>query len=344
MIVVFFPKTYLRLSGLAVIILLLAGLLYSASGLDLLLGQSHSREISLVAVGDVMVGRRVAETTRIHGSRYPFAKTAGVLSRGDMTFANLESPLGLPGHTFQQYGLFRPNPAAVEGLKYAGFDIVSLANNHACDCGKAVLLDTLTNLRQNRILYCGAGANLREAREPIIIAKNGLRVAFLSYCDFSFIWNKQHSLFRATATEPGIAPLDEKYLVEDIQRARKMADVVVVSLHFGQEYADYPTQSQTEAARLAVDSGANLVLGHHPHCLQGVERYKSGLIFYSLGNFVFDLKREKTKTSMILKCTLTPQGVKDYEILPAYINNCQPYLLQGTWKDSVLKRINQLSR
>ncbi|ADI01050.1 CapA family protein [Syntrophothermus lipocalidus] len=341
--VLFIPKIYLQLFGLAVIVALVTGVLYPALGMSLISRLSRNNEVSLVAVGDVMVGRRVAEAMRILGPGYPFAQTAGILTKGDITFANLESPLGLPNKNYPQYGLFKPNPSAIEGLRQAGIDIVSLANNHACDCGKAALLDTLTNLKQNRILYCGAGANLAEARRPVIITENGLRVAFLSYCDFSFIWSKQHSLFRA-GTEPGIAPLEKKYLVEDIPKACKMANVVVVSLHFGQEYTDCPTPSQVEAARLAVDSGADLVLGHHPHCLHGIEKYKSGLIFYSLGNFVFDLKREKTKTSMIVKCTLTPRGVPNYELLPVYISNCQPSLLAGQWKGSVLQRIDELSK
>lgn len=344
MIFVFIPRSYLRLGGLGLIILLIVGILNQALGLDLRLRFARKHEVSLVAVGDIMVGRRVAETMRLNGPRYPFARTAGILQDADITFANLESPLGLPNSKFRRYGLFAPNPEAVQGLKYAGIDIVSLANNHACDCDKPVLVDTMTNLKENQILYSGAGANLEKARRPTIIVKNGLRIAFLSYCEFSFIWSKLHPMFRATETAPGIIPLEKKYLVEDVRRARKIADVVVVSLHFGREYVDYPTKFQMETAHLAVDNGAHLVLGHHPHCLQGIERYKSGVICYSLGNFVFDLKREKTKTGMIFQCTLTPKGVKDIEILPVYITNSQPQPLEGTWKQSVLKKIDFISR
>ncbi len=340
---VFIPRGYLRFLGLVVVTMLVTGIIYPVFGNVLMSQLSGEREVSLIAVGDVMVGRRVAEIMRMRGPGYPFVQTAGVLNQGDITFANLESPLGLPGRAYPQYGLFKPNPSAVEGLKLAGIDIVSLANNHACDCGKAVLLDTITNLKHHGIRFFGAGASLIEARRPVLITKNGLKVAFLAYCDFSFIWSKQHSLFLA-GEEAGIAPLEKEYLAEDVRQAAKMADVVVVSLHFGQEYTDCPTPSQVEAARLAIDSGAHLVLGHHPHCLQGIERYKSGFIFYSLGNFVFDLKREKTKTSVILKCTLTPQGVKSYELIPVYITDCQPRLLSGEWAKSVVRRIDELSK
>ena len=341
--VVFIPRIYLYYFAVGVFAVLVGGIICPAFGTGLISRLSPEHKVTLIAVGDVMVGRYVAEVMKGHGPAYPFIPTAGVLSQGDITFANLESPLGLPNRIYPQYGLFKPNPPAVEGLKHAGIDIVSLANNHACDCGKAALLDTIANLKQNGIRYSGAGADLAEARRPVIITENGLRVAFLSYCDFSFIWCKQHSLFRA-GEEPGIAPLEREYLVNDVRRAGKLADAIVVSLHFGQEYTDCPTQSQVEMARLAVDSGADLVLGHHPHCLQGIEKYKSGLILYSLGNFVFDLKREKTKTSIILKCTLGPRGVQSYELLPVYISDCQPRLLSGEWKNSVIRMIDELSR
>lgn len=342
MIFLYIPRTYLRVSGVVLIVLLIAGFFTSALGLNLKLARKN--EVTLAAVGDIMVGRKVAEAMQNQGPHYPFIHTAEILKKADITFANLESPLGLPDKEFQRYGLFAPNPEAIEGLKYAGIDIVSLANNHACDCDKPVLLDTIKNLEQNKILYSGAGPNLEEARKPVIITKNGLRIAFLSYCDFSFIWSKLHPMFKASADEPGIAPLENNYLAADIKRAKKMADIVVVSLHFGQEYKDLPSQPQMESARLAIDSGAHLVLGHHPHCLQGIEKYKSGVIFYSLGNFVFDLKREKTKTGLIMQCTLTPDGVKDIELLPIYISNSQPQVLEGAWKESVLKRIADLSR
>lgn len=273
----------------------------------------------LVAVGDIMLSRHVGEKIRAHGDTYsPFLKTAEILKSGDITFGNLESPFYDKGPPVREGMVFKAEPETINGLVYAGFDIVSLANNHFGDQGISGMKYTLSHLTNHKIEYIGAGENKIKASEAKIIERNGIRFAFLGYNDIKSTFTPSH--YVATSTKPGVNLLDEEVLKTDIKKAKEMADVVVVSLHWGSEYHESPNDYQKYIGHLIIDTGASVVLGHHPHVIQPYEKYKNGYIFYSLGNFIFDqMWSEKTRKGLIAKIHFKDKEIEKVETIPVTI-------------------------
>lgn len=303
---------------------------------------SNAGEIVLNAVGDVMLAGSGAPTFRKKGYDYPFAAAATELRRGDIAVCNLEAPISKGGREFKGKKFrFRSLPQTAPALMNAGFRVVTLANNHMMDFGASALEATRRHLSRSGIAFCGAGDNLAEAREAAIITAQGKKVAFLSY-SLTF-----PDKFYATANRPGTAPGFAGYFMEDIADAKKSADYVVVSFHWGTESRSHPNQYQINAAHLAVDAGADVVIGHHPHVLQGIERYKNGVIFYSLGNFAFGSGSSSAERSVIARIFLD-NGVKGVELIPLNVLNrevrFQPCPLQGIQGQRVIDHINRISR
>jgi poly-gamma-glutamate synthesis protein (capsule biosynthesis protein) len=295
-------------------------------------------KICLIAVGDVMLGEHplyighgIRSVIQKKGAEYPFIDVAPFLKKGDIVFGNLEAVLSDYGANKKQLGSMqlRAVPETVEGLKYAGFNMLSLANNHILEHGKAAVIETKDILSRHGIKHVGVGENFSKAREPEIMSVKGIDMAFLSYC---LVPDK-------TAY---ISINDPREIASDVRRAKSQADLVVVSLHWGNEYIEMPSPFQIELAHDIVDSGANIILGHHPHVLQPVETYKNSIIAYSLGNFIFDMDYiEETKSSIILECELTKERVVDYNLAPVYLNNHIPTLLEG---ESIERRLERLNR
>ena len=279
---------------------------------------TSSDNVVMVAVGDVMLSRQVGEIIRIKGHpKAPFLKTAEILEEADITFCNLESPFYDEEPPIEGEMVFGADPETIEGLKYAGFDVVSLANNHFGDQGVAGMNFTLSHLNKNEIEFIGAGESEVKAREPKIIERNGVKFAFLGYNDTQSAIRKGYA---ATSEKPGVAVLTKENLTQDIKRAKKKAHVVIVSIHWGVEYEQSPTERQKMFAHLAVDSGASVVLGHHPHVVQPVEEYKDGYIFYSLGNFVFDqMWSEETRNGLIARIFFEGGQIKKVETIKVTI-------------------------
>jgi len=274
--------------------------------------------VLIAAVGDVMLARNVGDRIRSKDDpKAPFLKTAEILESADISFCNLESPFCCQELPPQEGIIFGAEPETIDGLKYAGFDIVSLANNHFGDQEVAGMYFTLSHLNNNGIEYVGAGENEVRAREPKIIERNGVKFAFLGYDDTR---SGRHNGYRATAEKPGVARLTEGNLAQDIREARKMAHVVIVSFHWGVEYEESPTERQKILAHLAIDSGASLVLGHHPHVIQPLEEYKDGYIFYSLGNFVFDqMWSDETRNGLIARIFFERGKITKVEMIEVII-------------------------
>jgi poly-gamma-glutamate synthesis protein (capsule biosynthesis protein) len=276
------------------------------------------RQITLMAVGDIMLGRTIAELIANEGPAVPFQYTAETLASADITIGNLEcviSDLGVPE---KKTYTFRAPPAAVESLTLAGFDLVSLANNHTLDFGRAAFEDTLNRLSDQGILTVGGGVNEASAYAPTFIEKDGLKVAFLAYTEVP-IFNYDYFQWLAGPDTSGITWAYKHIIERDVRAARAQADLVVVLFHNGYEGMQRPSELQQTSARLAIDSGAALVIGSHPHVLQTIESYQNGLIVYSMGNFVFDQFGFPANYSGILSVTLSPEGVLSYEIIDVVI-------------------------
>jgi len=258
-----------------------------------------------------MVGRAVGETALEHTPNYPFEKVAGVGQGADLVFGNLECAVTSRDFAVSKLYRLKADPSVVPVLSAAGFDVLSLANNHTMDCGKLGLMETISSLHGAGILTVGAGVDAVEARKPAMAEVRGLKVAFLAFTDVP------------DGSGTFIARGDSVQIVEAVALAKQQADLVVASFHWGEEYATAPLDYQRALAHAVIDAGAALVIGHHPHVIEGVERYKRGLIAYSLGNFVFDQHEERGKRGLVLGCELNRLGVKRAVLVPIVIRENQ---------------------
>jgi poly-gamma-glutamate synthesis protein (capsule biosynthesis protein) len=277
--------------------------------------------VTIVAVGDMMLGRSIGERILSEGASVVFdAAIAGTLGRADLTLGNLECAISERGEPEPKGYTFRAPPSAVEVLALGGFDVVSLANNHARDFGAEALADTAGNVGQEGIAAVGAGRSLEAASGAAIFERGGLRIAVVGLVDvpgegagFS------RRTWEAGPDSWGVAWADVETVTTAVAAAAGEADVVIAMLHFGNEYEATPSASQRALARAAIDAGARLVVGSHPHVVQEVEEYGGGLIAYSLGNFVFDGFEGAANESAILRVTLGMDGIEGWELVPVEI-------------------------
>ncbi len=285
----------------------------------------EATEQTLLFGGDVMLSREIgAIMERRNDFAFPFARVASLMRKADLTIVNLEGPISDKGINQGSIYSFRANPRAVETLQTGGIDAVSLANNHIYDYGPEALLDTLANLTRAKIGFTGAGKDFASAHAPYIVLSKGVRFAFLSYTNLlpSFLGKRERS--------PAIALFNEAILVEDIQKAKEKADTVVVLFHFGEEYQLVHNAVQERMARMAIDEGATLVVGHHPHVPQDSEWYKGGFIAYSLGNLVFDQNFGDTKRGLLLEAKFKGKNLEAVHEIPiAFSANYEPYVVEG---------------
>lgn len=283
-----------------------------------------SRDATLLFVGDVMLSRAIGQIMEREGDyAYPFQLVRDELVRADILFGNLESPISNQGSNVGSIYSFRADPRSIKGLTSAGFDVLSFANNHVGDYGPQAFLDTLDRLRGTGLRTVGAGETQREAHTPQIVEVNGLRIAFLAYTNIA-----PAPYLRADAT-PAVANIAIEEVTQDIAQAKNVynADLVVVSYHWGEEYQTHRSDWQARVAHETVDAGANLVIGHHPHVVQEVERYRHGAIAYSLGNFVFDQNfSPDTQKGLALRVHVSDGKINTIEELSvAFTKTYQPY-------------------
>jgi poly-gamma-glutamate synthesis protein (capsule biosynthesis protein) len=275
----------------------------------------EKRDHTLLFVGDVMLARGVHARMEAQDDwTLPFEEILDTLRDADLRYCNLECPISDRGRNLHHLYSFRADPRALEGLKAAGIDIVSQANNHAYDWGPQALLDSLERLRAAGIHPVGAGQNALAAHYPVLMSVGGLRIAFLAYVDID---PKEAA---AGVDRPGVAWLDPPQVLADIRFARPLADLIIVCPHWGVEYALKPTRDQVELAHQMIEAGADLVVGSHPHVVQPLETYHDRWIAYSLGNFVFDQKNPATHRGLMLKVTVRDKHITDVVPVPININ------------------------
>ncbi|NLY43088.1 MAG: CapA family protein [Clostridiaceae bacterium] len=280
--------------------------------------------INIKAIGDVMLARGVAFYAQ-GDYTVPFKETADLLRNSDITFANLECSLSDRGEKLTHKGVWlRAEPKAVEGIRYAGIDVVNIGNNHILDYNEPALLDTIEILEKNYIKHIGAGVNLSDARKPAIVEVKNRTVGFLGYSDlyqygFGIPGTNKLRFFEAKEDVSGIAPLKYEMIKEDIHALRGKVDILAVSLHWGVEDSHYITQEQREMAHNIIDDGADMILGHHPHVLQGIEIYKGKPIIYSMGNFVFDQNKKPNNESMLVDMEFEGDKLSRLEVIPLQI-------------------------
>ncbi len=297
----------------------------------------ESKTIKLIAVGDIMLSRGVDMKMEKNGQEYPFIKVKDYLKTGDIVFGNLESPI-FPGEVMPVGStVFWARPGIEKQLKDAGFNVMSLANNHMGNQGTFGVNYTVYSLTKEGILPSGGGRDAAKASAPAVIERNGIKIAFLSYTDGAIIPDS----YEATEVNPGVVYMDHADLKGDIEKAKTLADFVIVSMHAGTEYVNRPIPKQISFAREAIDNGAEMVIGHHPHNIQDIEQYNGKYIFYSLGNFIFDqMWSEGTRQGMIAEIIINKEGVQSYHLTPIRIDDfCQPNMVDEEEGTTILSQI-----
>lgn len=271
--------------------------------------------------------------------RYPLTRIAPLLRAADIAFVNLENPLSANA---RESGAFRARPELADALRWAGVDVVSIANNHALDAEGQGLMDTMENLWRAGVGFVGGGRDLDDARRPFIIERNQIRIGFLGYTQFV---NGGSSAF-AQPHRSGVAAMDPLVIREDIRRLRDQVDYVVVSLHWGAENEQSTASEQRDFAHAIIDEGADIILGHHPHVPRGVESYHGKVIVYSFGNLIFGHGHDYWMNNYMARFTLGENGIARVELLPVAgrgRNLSQPYPLEGAEAQKLLENIRVLS-
>jgi len=315
-------------------------LLFFTISIFILQVSSAYANVKFCAVGDVLFDRGVRNTIKKKGVNSLFEKVRPIVSTHDLAFCNLECPLTSKniGYPLLKRYSFRGDPESVQGLSYAGFNVVSVANNHTIDWGRDGFLETIRILKENNIYSVGGGRNQEESLKPVLIKKKGLTFAFFGAISFLL----EAIPYLEDKPAPGYAGIEE--LTAQIVNINNKVDFVIVSFHWGIENYTLPTSRQVEYAHRVIDAGADLVLGHHPHVLQSIELYKDRFIIYSLGNFVFDNSRTHQKQTVIFSCEFDKGRIICPQIIPIIINNYQPQLALGDDFEEILKRVKKISK
>lgn len=258
------------------------------------------RPVTLIAVGDISLQTR--------DNKHPFENVLPVLENKDILFGNLETVLSESGEEAEKAVLLRTSPRDAGYLTDAGFDVLNIANNHILDLGTDGFHNTLAALRENGLTFVGAS----DKQDPsyTVIEKQGVRFGFLAYCEGGISLPEKRVW---------VNTIDPEVMERDIALAKLECDVVVLSLHWGTENVFYPSPKQIRLAHKLIDAGATVILGHHPHVIQGIERYEDGLIAYSLGNFQFN--PGKSKRTMMLRLGFSGKQFLDYHVIPAVIGD-----------------------
>lgn len=296
------------------------------------------RAPTIVFTGDILLAGRAGRLIEEKGTGAPFAGVSEVVREADLAIGNLECAISTQGKPADKSYTFRAAPKAARALSEAGFDIMNLANNHSVDYGQEGLRDTLSALSAAGVGAVGAGGDAEGARQPALIraGEPPITIALLAFS------NMQPTIFYAGAHRPGTNPAHPDAIRQSVAAARGQADRVIVMLHWGDERSTLPSARQRELARIAVDAGADLVVGHHPHVLQGFERRGDALIAYSLGNFLFP-SRGESRMTMILRYTPERNGSARLEVIPAVIEGFQPRLADAKEAADCLRRLRALS-
>lgn len=296
--------------------------------------------VLLTFVGDVMMAGRVGTLLEEKGYDYPYLHVRELFLSDDYTAANLETPVTTHGTPERKAYVYKSAPQAIPALKEAGVDLVNLANNHSMDQGENGLIDTFRVLEENDIAYVGAGRDESRAYAPVYVERKGMKIAFLGFSRVI-----PHVGWYAGKNKPGVAATyDPAKALEAIRSAGQIADLVVVIAHWGEERADYPVDYQKQLAHAYIDAGAHLVIGSHPHVLQGLERYRNGWIAYSLGNFIFTRSTHaQTWETVILQASCSKSAQCELTLLPFYTELGRPVPLNATDGAKLLKRVESIS-
>lgn len=300
-----------------------------------------SSNITIFLTGDVMfyfaVDSLLDEGVDVFGDfNTPFKAS-------DLVVINLEAPFTNSNENLKTVIPVKADPEHASLLKSDNVKVACLANNHIMDYGETGLNDTLKTLKNYNITTVGAGENLQEANQPAYFLVDDHKIAILNYFDTTtFQEFSQSELPAATSNSSGFASADWNIIKENLDEAKKQADIVIVILHYGNEYSTSPNEYQQNISRKCIDDGADMVVGSHPHVIQKVESYQGKVIFYSLGNFVFDQTNPSPKESMAVQFQ-DLNGNLSAIIYPFRLTNSCPLFMDTESSESFLKSLRAQS-
>ncbi|MEK5475511.1 CapA family protein [Paenibacillus sp. FSL R5-0407] len=290
--------------------------------------------------GDTIFSSKVAEKLQKEGYDYPYRYVKDLFLNDDLSVVNLETPVTERGTAAEnKQFVFKSSPQALPELAKAGVEAVNLANNHILDQGVEGLLDTIDHLKESKLHYVGAGKNSTDAYAPVYIERKGIKIAL---CGYTRVIPESHWV---AGKNPGVAAVyDSKQALKAIQTARQNADLVFVVVHWGKERTTKLEEHQTTLAREFIDAGADLVVGGHPHVLQGLEKYKGKWIAYSTGNFIFTKSKDpKTWETAVFSAECTRGGDCDLKLIPYKTELGQPIPMSDEEGSKLFKEVESFS-
>jgi poly-gamma-glutamate synthesis protein (capsule biosynthesis protein) len=258
-------------------------------------------QVRIAIGGDIIFGKGVSQIAQARGLGYFFEPIAPLLRAADWTVLNMEGCISTRGAPMPKEYTFRAPPDLAAHLRLAGVSMVSLGNNHSMDYGATALLDTMDYLWQAGVWWAGAGTNRASAAQPVYVDFGGLRVA--------------------VATPDAVLPV--------LREARANADALVVILHWGDEGTTHPNAKQRRIARQLADAGATLIVGHHPHVVQGYARVGTAHVFYSVGNFIHTPRSKRARQAVLLQATLDKSGVRELKPILLWLEGGRPIPQRG---------------
>lgn len=282
-------------------------------------------KITISLVGDMMFAGSVGRVVNLKGEDYLFEGYSKHFKESDIVLGNLETAISHRGMPMEDKEYtFRSSPKMAAALKRHNFTAVSIANNHVLDYGYEAFDDTLKNLEDNGILYAGGGKNKEEAQKGIFIEKNGIKVGFIAFSRVVPVVD-----WYAGSKKPGIIgayKVHEAEVLELLENLKTQCDILVVSVHWGKEHVLEAREQEMETARKMIDAGADIIMGHHPHVVQGIEMYNGKPIFYSLGNFIFSTSRLNISNKTVMaKVAVNSKGeVESVRVVPGTITEGRP--------------------
>lgn len=296
--------------------------------------QEQDELVKFIACGDTGPVRRLEGVVIQKGGTYVLGELKAILEDADIVFANLETTFSDRGEALDRVPVFRLSPRVFSVITDAHINVVSVANNHMFDYGPESFEDTLNLFKENNIAWFGGGLNPEDACKPLIYEIKGLKLGFLGFRDTESRWYDHNGVYTDQ--------IDPVRIIQRVKELKPIVDWTVLSLHFGLEYQFCPSPKDIELCRMFIDAGADIILGHHPHYPQGVERYKDGIIAYSLGNFIWDQNfASHTSSSYILELQISKTCIISARIIPFQMK--RNYTLALKMEDKNIHKINQLS-
>ena len=293
---------------------------------------AETTEFKIMFTGDIMFDRGVERTIEENGIEYIFKQLTNVVGTNDFVVSNFEgTAIDSDLKAVNKRFVFKADPIILKELKEQGISHVSLANNHSLDYGEEGLKQTMINLQENKIEIIGGGLEGNEC-EPRVISSGDQKVAV-----FASTILKNESAKVCDMDEAQLSIEIEKFQLENPNT------LVIIFLHWGIEYSSLPTNNQISMAHKLIESGADVIIGHHPHVVQPIEKYKKGLVFYSLGNFVFDNNTPPANRGLLLECSFRNNQIEEIYLVPIETARSRPSLMEMDESKEYLKTVKKMS-